>query len=442
MATRIVSSTIVRPDIESRVGDSSSGRKRSLPDSPDSHRRHRRPSLSSRLSSSNSGSNQKADSPTTTTSTTTTATPSSGTGVQGQQQAQAPAASGSGSGTVEPGSSTVSRDNTEAMEDGEVPDKKNAEDGTQRKRPRLAMNPAEDAKRGRRMMGMILGTLGQFKKQQQQQQQQGTEVGGAGVAGKEAPVASGIASREALQKRVQEKLQRERELNEELRKKEQEERRARMEKAEAQRRRDPAPTGPRGAASKRRRNEVQWENGYILTETRPRLRYMPKILNDTTRKRLQEQNKDADDKKTTSSASSKTEINDDVIAEEAGMDLDGDEDMVVDQDVVVDVKEKEKEEEQKDGDEDKETTKTTGDDSTSKTPTPASAPEFLTTTANDVKNVTDDVDMSAAARNVESDKVKGSNSPSEDTESKASADDTVGSEDSRVKPELINISLV
>ncbi|KAF9938182.1 hypothetical protein BGZ67_000445 [Mortierella alpina] len=458
MATRIVSSTIVRPDIDSRVADSTSGRKRSLPGSPEPHRRQSRPSISSRLSSSNI-SNNKTDANATTTLTAETATAGSGTVGQTPQHSSvsetaAASGSGSGSGSLEAGNSNS---NADAMEDSEVQDKKGTEDRTQRnnKRPRLALNPAEDAKRGRRMMGMILGTLGQFKKQQQQQQVPDLgSTAGSGV-GRDAPVASGVASREAVQKRVQEKLRRERELNEELRKKEVEERRARMEKAEAQRRRDPpSAPAPRGAAAKRRRNEVQWENGYILTETRPRLRYMPKILNDTTRKRLQERTKDADDKKDTSSAFSKAELNEDAITMEAGMDLDG-EDMVVDQEVVMDVKEKEEEEEEegKDGDKDnKETTKTTGeDDHASKTPISGSALESLTTTTttstssrtvnDDDNDVSDDVDMSVAARDVESDQVKGS-SPAEDTATKTSTEETAGSDDNRVKPDLINISLV
>ncbi|KAF9578271.1 hypothetical protein BGW38_006022 [Lunasporangiospora selenospora] len=110
----------------------------------------------------------------------------------------------------------------------------------------------ENNRRGRRMMGMILGTLTQFKKDHQ----------------KQATNDKGAASRAALQERVREKLKREQELNRELHEKERQERLVKR--------------GVTGAGQK-------WDNGFILTETKPRLRYMPKVMNDATRQKLEEQ---------------------------------------------------------------------------------------------------------------------------------------------------------
>ena len=177
---------------------------------------------------------------------------------------------------------------------------------------------------------------------------------------------------------------------------------------------------------------------------------MPKILNDTAQKRLQEQDKGADDKKNGPSSLSKSEIHDEATRMEASMDLDNEVDMVVDQDVVVDVKDTE--EEGKNGGKVKETATAIRDGVALETPAAislATSSTIVTTTTTTVTattkmtndNISDDVDMSVAARDTDSDKVKDS-SPSEDTAIKILTEDAASSEESRAESDLINISLV
>ncbi|KAG0252784.1 hypothetical protein BG011_006739 [Mortierella polycephala] len=259
-SNRIVSSTIIRPETTEQRDNVSLSRKRSFSDAPEPARR--RPSISSRLSSSqrdqysddnsngrsNSGVNNEAH-PTTTT-TTKDANSSSNINV----------------------SHIASRTEPEESEGNE--------NEARVKRTRQSVNPAEDTKRGRRMMGMILGTLSQFKKQSGSR--------GDGANGTKDP---GLASREAVQERVRERLRRERELHEELQRKEKEEHEVRL------RQRLLDQQAVKGGSERRirehrastRRDEGKWANGYILTETRPRLRFMPKVMNDTTRRKLEDQ---------------------------------------------------------------------------------------------------------------------------------------------------------
>ncbi|KAG0201590.1 hypothetical protein BGX28_005644 [Mortierella sp. GBA30] len=383
---KIVSSTIIRPDIESNKESATSGRKRSLlPESTESNSRPRT-SITSRLSGL-SGSQALQES---STSKATTATTTIAADVSDEPSSTSMAAS-------KESNEPQTENTTTMMEEGEVD-----ENNHRSKRARQA-NPAEDAKRGRRMMGMILGTLGQFKKQQQQLQQ------GSNGSTDNPSVSSGLASREALQKRVQEKLQRERELNEERRKKELEERRT--ERAEMIRQRV-LQQQQRGAGVRSGRGEAKWENGYILTETRPQLRYMPKVLNDTTRRRMQEQNKDRDEKKmpSNSSSNSKTENT----SRSTELDVEGD--MAVDEDVVVDVKEREHEQKE---DEALDALKSPVSGASSVT-VPAS-PTKVPASTNAAEDVTGDVDMALAA-STESAEAEGGGSTANKENEKETAD--------------------
>ncbi|KAF9916027.1 hypothetical protein BX616_004784 [Lobosporangium transversale] len=326
-SNRIVSSTIVRPETHVRVP----GRKRSFPDAPEPARRRSSSNISTRLGPL---SNDLSSSSTlTTTAESTNENESSNieglSGTVGLNEgtidskiSESPTSS-TFSPTTATATATISPGETgERGEAGEAGEAGNSGETNRAKRPRLGLNPAEDTNRGRRMMGMILGTLTQFKKQTDQSSQNN------------GPNASGIASREALQERVREKLRKEQELNEELRKKEQQEREKLREQRLKQR---------QGASLRGRRGEARWENGYILSETRPRLRYMPKVMNDVTRRKFEAQIKK--DKRGSFSASaqatsldttnSKVKEQNDVTA--PGMDLDLD-DVVAD--MVVDVKDK------------------------------------------------------------------------------------------------------
>ncbi|KAG0004263.1 hypothetical protein BGZ80_005649, partial [Entomortierella chlamydospora] len=98
-----------------------------------------------------------------------------------------------------------------------------------------------------------------------------------------------------------------------------------------------------------RRNEAKWENGYILTETRPRIRYMPKVLNETMQRRLDEQRRERGERDTkitsnsTADASANTQLekaSDLGTNSESATNMDLDLDGVVTTDIVVDVKEK------------------------------------------------------------------------------------------------------
>ncbi|KAG0371020.1 hypothetical protein BC939DRAFT_499018 [Gamsiella multidivaricata] len=247
-SNRIVTSTIIRPETDSR----DSRRKRSFPDAPEPARR--RSNIASRLGDPSSS---------TFTTTTDSAELPRRLSTSGSTEHDITTETPATTGTQDPTS-----DNThDSTMDTDV----NSEDRT--KRPRPSLQPVEDAKRGRRMMGMILGTLSQFKKQESSSVGEGRS--------------SGMASREALQERVREKLRREQALNEELRRKEREEREERLKKQQQQQ----AIRSVGGARTNQRRGDAKWENGYILTDTRPRLRYMPKVMNDATREKFASQNR-------------------------------------------------------------------------------------------------------------------------------------------------------
>ncbi|KAF9360069.1 hypothetical protein BGX26_010615 [Mortierella sp. AD094] len=305
-SNRIVSSTIIRPETETRVP----GKKRSFPDAPEPARRS---DISSRL-----GSLSNTDSSST-----------RATNRDGSTEDLDVEATGSTLENTEIKHSAISTNdsatiaaNNDRHEEGEV-----NESGDRTKRARISLNPAEDAKRGRRMMGMILGTLTQFKKQ----------TAPDGPNGSKDP---GLASREAVQERVREKLKREQELNEERRKKEKEEWEEKQKQKQAMRQ--------GGAKPNQRRNEVKWDNGYILTETRPRIRYMPKVLNETMQRKLDEQKRERGEKDTKVTSNSATE---DAAANtksekasgpgtnsESATNMDLDLDGIVTTDIVVDVK--------------------------------------------------------------------------------------------------------
>ncbi|KAF8977034.1 hypothetical protein BGZ46_007708 [Entomortierella lignicola] len=292
----IVSSTIVRPETESRVP----GKKRSFPDAPEPARRS---GIASRLGLENTD---------TSSSSNATARDRSGADLEGKS-----------SGTGEDVGTKTSTTDT-SISHQEVGEVNESEDRT--KRARKSLNPAEDAKRGRRMMGMILGTLTQFKKQ-------------TAPDGSNGPKDPGLASREAVQERVREKLKREQELNEERRKKEQEEWEEKLKQKQAMRQ--------GGARPNQRRNDAIWENGYILTKTRPRIRYMPKVLNEAMQKRLDDQKRERGERDTKATSNLTTTRSEDTKSEkltdigvnsEAATNMDLDLDNIVATGIVVDVK--------------------------------------------------------------------------------------------------------
>lgn len=199
-------------------------------------------------------------------------------------------------------SSARPSDKSEDLEMGEIDERSN-------KRLRTAVAPtAEDAKRGRRMMGMILGTLTKFKKEQPRPTQasgSSSTVASTAEASSALPAANappkvlngaaGLASREAVQERVREKLRREHELHEKIRQQTLEDRQQQRALgitrpiASAPLRASPLDRqNPRNQRNQQN-NRTTWENGYLFTETRPRLRFMPKVLNESLRQKLEEQ---------------------------------------------------------------------------------------------------------------------------------------------------------
>ncbi|KAF9432880.1 hypothetical protein BGZ76_010189 [Entomortierella beljakovae] len=307
-SNRIVSSTIIRPETDTRIP----GKKRSFPDAPEPARRT---DISSRLGgisnqSETSGSTLNQEGEVVSTTTEGSANPAEATAVP----------------------------TTGNQQDGDA-SMNEPEDRT--KRARRSLNPVEDAKRGRRMMGMILGTLTQFKKQ--------TEPSNTNKD-------PGLASREAVQERVREKLRKEKELNEERSKRDKEEW-ERQKQVLRQGLGKPHQVHQNHQLPDNRRNEAKWENGFILTETRPRIRYMPKVLNDTMQKRFDDQKREREEraaKQVPHAASTNTSLADaavdsklinptavDINSESAAnmdLDLDG----VVTTNIVVDVKDNQK----------------------------------------------------------------------------------------------------
>ncbi|GJJ68610.1 hypothetical protein EMPS_00956 [Entomortierella parvispora] len=267
---RIVSSTIVLP--ESPAVHATSGTKRSFDhtrlgssgsakdmDTTDDHEPRRRPQGNS--TATNGAENEG-------TSSTATATDPAGEV-----------------------SSARPSDKTEKSETAEVDDRSN-------KRLRTSVAP-EDAKRGRRMMGMILGTLTQFKKEQPKPTPVSADALASTTDSDSRPKvlngAAGLASREAVQERVREKLRREHEIHEKIRQQTLEERQQQRALgisrpiASAPGRAGPLDRQSPWNQRHQQNNRAKWEGDYLFTETRPRLRYMPKVLNETLRQKLEEQ---------------------------------------------------------------------------------------------------------------------------------------------------------
>ncbi|KAG9072363.1 inositol polyphosphate 5-phosphatase [Linnemannia hyalina] len=138
------------------------------------------------------------------------------------------------------------------------------------------------------------------------------------IAPPTAPAADlGRASREAVQERVREKLRMEKEANEDRLRKERADREARLRETLLKqiagrssvpgRRRTAvgapaaATTGPSSPTPpvhlSRRSRDARYENGYLMTETKPRLRYMPKVMNEATREKFDRQVEDNSDQR-------------------------------------------------------------------------------------------------------------------------------------------------
>ncbi|KAF9201485.1 hypothetical protein BGZ59_002687, partial [Podila verticillata] len=166
---------------------------------------------------------------------------------------------------------------------------------TPRPEKRRLANNGEDTRRNKRMMGMILGTLAQSKRQTpvpsiaSTTNSDGTPQGGPGT--------TGISSREAIQARVREKLEREKRLYQEQEAQEREERhKLWTERNELQRQRQRDQLQSRRAAidsARDTRGPPRWTGtDYILTETTPRLRYLPKVLSAVAKEKLEKQTRE------------------------------------------------------------------------------------------------------------------------------------------------------
>ncbi|KAG0313174.1 hypothetical protein BGZ97_010467 [Linnemannia gamsii] len=128
----------------------------------------------------------------------------------------------------------------------------------------------------------------------------------------------GKTSREMVQERVQEKLRLEKEASEERLRKERADREARLRetllkqiagRSSVPGRRGiavgtPAAVNGSGPAASsptvhlsRRSRDARYENGYLMTETKPRLRYMPKVMNESTREKFNRQVEDNPDQR-------------------------------------------------------------------------------------------------------------------------------------------------
>ncbi|KAF9542211.1 hypothetical protein EC957_002222 [Mortierella hygrophila] len=138
------------------------------------------------------------------------------------------------------------------------------------------------------------------------------------IAPPTAPAADlGRASREAVQERVREKLRMEKEANDDRLRKERADREARLRETLLKqiagrssvpgRRRTAvgapaaATTGPSSSTPpvhlSRRSRDARYENGYLMTETKPRLRYMPKVMNEATQEKFNRQVEDNSDQR-------------------------------------------------------------------------------------------------------------------------------------------------
>ncbi|KAF9311793.1 hypothetical protein BG003_007016 [Podila horticola] len=178
-------------------------------------------------------------------------------------------------------------------------------DNTSRPEKRRLANNGEDTRRNKRMMGMILGTLAQSKRATPLPSTATTAAGTTPGTG----VQTGMTSREAIQARVREKLEREKKLYQEQEAQERAERQKlwaerneqRQRQKEALQSRRPAldEVARSGVARGRlpttrdTRSAPRWTGtDYILTETKPRLRYLPKVLNATTKEKLEAQTRE------------------------------------------------------------------------------------------------------------------------------------------------------
>ncbi|KAF9193594.1 inositol polyphosphate 5-phosphatase [Haplosporangium sp. Z 767] len=305
---KIVSSTIIRPETTEQRDNVSLSRKRSFSDAPEPARR--RPSISSRLTSSQR--DQYSDN-------------NDGENKSDANNEAHPTTTNDANSSSNINSSPIASRTEPKESEGDAND-------ARVKRTRQSVNPAEDTKRGRRMMGMILGTLSQFKKQ--------SGSGGDGANGTKDP---GLASREAVQERVRERLRRERELHEELQRKEKEEHEVRLRQRllDQQAVRSGSDRRIREHRTSTRRDEGKWANGYILTETRPRLRFMPKVMNDTTRKKFEDQTRGrrapASAALSSSGSTIRTETSKEKVEEKGSMDEDvAMEDRDVNKDITMD----------------------------------------------------------------------------------------------------------
>ncbi|KAF9927595.1 hypothetical protein FBU30_003060, partial [Linnemannia zychae] len=313
----IVSSTIIRPVVETEDDRRTQRRKRTFPDAPEPARRPR--SRTRSQSRSNSGSHspnkqssheQESGDQDNRSRTESFDTLSTSAKLKNQS-------SGTGSNDRLGDTHSHNQTGTEASESrSRIADTPNGEDDQTRdsvKRVRTMNVTEDDKKRGKRMMGMILGTLSQFKRQQTVPRTTGTATSGDGSDVKEegpesasktnvlgrGTTESGLASREAVQERVRERLRREKEAGEERARKERDDREARLRetllKQIAGRSSVPgrARVSPSAAvtvhSSSRPARSIRYENGYIMTETRPRLRYMPKVMNVITQRKFDRQ---------------------------------------------------------------------------------------------------------------------------------------------------------
>ncbi|KAG0038647.1 hypothetical protein BGZ82_011378 [Podila clonocystis] len=173
---------------------------------------------------------------------------------------------------------------------------------TPRPEKRRLANNGEDTRRNKRMMGMILGTLAQSKRATPLPSTATTAAGTTPGTG----VQAGMTSREALQARVREKLEREKKLYQEQEAQERAERQKLWAERneQRQRQREVVLQSRRAALDEVTKSGVargrlpttrdtrapRWTGtDYILTETKPRLRYLPKVLNAATKEKLEAQ---------------------------------------------------------------------------------------------------------------------------------------------------------
>ncbi|KAF9329681.1 inositol polyphosphate 5-phosphatase [Podila minutissima] len=181
-----------------------------------------------------------------------------------------------------------------------------SDNSASRPEKRRLANNGEDTRRNKRMMGMILGTLAQSKRATPLPSTASIAAGTALEAG----VQGGMTSREVIQARVREKLEREKRLYQEQEAQERAEReKLRAERNEQQRQRQREVQQSRRATldevsrsgvargrlptTRDTRPAPRWTGtDYILTETKPRLRYLPKVLSAVAKEKLEVQTRE------------------------------------------------------------------------------------------------------------------------------------------------------